>query len=378
MTVSASTLRQCSLFDGLTNDDLTLVARLGREQECPAGVILFTEGDEALHLWLLVEGKVALEKKIQLGPHSTPRPATIEVLGPNEAFGWSALVEPYIYTTTGVCLVPCSVVSIDGPSLRLLLEAHPRMGFVIMEALAKVVATRFKETTHTLSYFLSVISHELKAPLAAVENYLHVMLSGYAGSVTSTQQNMLERSCLRLQELSALIGNVLDLARMRPEQIQSDFQPVVPNEVLVESLEDVQLQAKDKKIDLEVDVPVELPEIVCAPSRLRQVFTNLLGNAIKFTPERSRVTLRVTDGGDHLRAEVTDSGLGIPADDLPHIFEDFYRSSSAEAPGLGLGLAIVKRIVDAHNGRIWIESPYPPGGQGGTRFVLILPKDPRL
>jgi signal transduction histidine kinase len=165
---------------------------------------------------------------------------------------------------------------------------------------------------------------------------------------------------------------------MRPEQIQSDFQPVVPNEVLVESLEDVQLQAKDKKIDLEVDVPVELPEIVCAPSRLRQVFTNLLGNAIKFTPERSRVTLRVTDGGDHLRAEVTDSGLGIPADDLPHIFEDFYRSSSAEAPGLGLGLAIVKRIVDAHNGRIWIESPYPPGGQGGTRFVLILPKDPRL
>jgi signal transduction histidine kinase len=74
---------------------------------------------------------------------------------------------------------------------------------------------------------------------------------------------------------------------------------------------------------------------------------------------------------------VIDSGPGIPAEDLPHIFEDFYRSASAEAPGLGMGLAIAKRIVDAHNGQIWVESPYPPDGQGGTRFALILPKEPR-
>jgi signal transduction histidine kinase len=376
MTVSVTALRQCALFDGLSDDDLALAARLGEQRKYPAGATLFSEEQEARHLWVLSEGTVALEKKIQLGPSSTPRPATLEVLNAGEAFGWSALVEPYVYTTTAVSLTPCSTIMIDGPSLRLLLEAHPRMGYFIMEELTRVVATRFRETANTLSYFLSIISHELKAPLAAVENYMHVILSGYAGTLTRSQQNMLERSCLRLQELSSLIGNVLDLARMRPEQIRTDFQPTVPNDILVESLEDILLQAKDKKIDLEVDVPVDLPPIVCAQSRLRQVFTNLLSNAVKFTPEQGRVTLRVLNGGDNLRAEVIDSGPGIPAADLPHIFVDFYRSSAAEAPGLGLGLAIAKRIVEAHRGQIWVESPYPADGQGGSRFVLIIPKDP--
>ena len=173
-----------------------------------------------------------------------------------------------------------------------------------------------------------------------------------------------------------MLSNILDLARMRPEQIESDFTELSPREVFVLSMEDVLLPAKEKGIDLEVDVPMVLPKIIGAPNRLRQVFTNLLSNAIKFTPEGGQVIFRAEDRPDHLRVEVIDTGPGIAPEHMPYIFEAFYRPPDTEEKGLGLGLSIVKRIVDAHRGKIIAESPYPPDGEGGTRMLVLLPKDP--
>ena len=173
-----------------------------------------------------------------------------------------------------------------------------------------------------------------------------------------------------------MLNSILDLARMRPEQIESDFTELSPQEVFVLSMEDVLLQAKEKAIGLQVDVPEDLPRIVGAPNRLRQVFTNMLSNAIKFTPAGGQVVFRAEDQPDHLRVEVIDTGSGIASEHMPHIFEAFYRPPDTEEKGLGLGLSIVKRIVDAHRGKIIPESPYPPDGEGGTRMLLLLPKDP--
>jgi len=376
MSVTIEDLRPFALFDRLSDGELAKIAPLSRKERWERGAFIFREGEEAVALYLVVRGKVALEKMIRLSPRSRPRPATLEILQAGDSCGWSTVVEPYVYTKSAVSLGEVELLRIDGEGLRKLLREDYHIGYEVMARLVKVVASRLKDATDTLSYFMSIISHELRAPIAAVDNYLQVMLSGYTGPLSRRQQDMMERCCVRLQELSGMLNSILDLARMRPEQIESDFTELSPREVFVLSMEDVLLQAKEKNIDLEVDVPMELPQLIGAPNRLRQVFTNLLSNAIKFTPEGGRVIFRAEDRSDHLRVEVIDNGPGIAPEHMPHIFEAFYRPPDTEEKGLGLGLSIVKRIVNAHRGKIFAESPYPPGGKGGTRMVVLLPKDP--
>jgi len=379
LVLTAERLRGFRLFASLTQDELQKLAGLCHVESYPAGHKIFLEGNEADRFYLLAEGKVALEKEIKLGPHSSARPATVEILGPGESFGWSALTAPYIYTMSGICLEPSWVLCFEAKLLRRLLDDNPRIGYEIMQRVASTVGSRLRETTKTLTYFLSIVAHELKAPLAAVESYMQVMLGGYTGELTEKQRTMIERSSLRLGELASLIGNILDLARMSAEQIMTEFETMAPAEIVEKSLDEVRLSAKEKNITLNVYVAEMLPEIVAAPNRVRQIFTNLLSNAIKFTPPEGQVTLRVEMREEGLWAEVIDTGPGIAPDDQPRIFEGFYRGRSAEGTkGLGLGLSIVKRIVDAHRGTITFESPYPPEGQGGTRFVVMLPKNPRV
>jgi signal transduction histidine kinase len=106
---------------------------------------------------------------------------------------------------------------------------------------------------------------------------------------------------------------------------------------------------------------------------LQQAITNLLGNAVKFTPQGGKVTIRIKDAGDEVAVEVLDTGMGIPEDELPRIFDDFYRGKNVQEGGIGLGLSITKRIVEDHGGRIWSESPCPESDKG-ARFTFTLPK----
>ena len=131
--------------------------------------------------------------------------------------------------------------------------------------------------------------------------------------------------------------------------------------------------AVEKEMDLRVEIPEGFCQIQGSPRRLRQVLTNLLSNAVKFTPEKGTVTLRLTEEDAHVQVEVTDTGIGIPPEDLPRIFGEFYRGGNVESQGAGLGLAIAKKIVEGHGGSIWAESPYTDG-QPGSRFVFTLPR----
>jgi signal transduction histidine kinase len=138
-------------------------------------------------------------------------------------------------------------------------------------------------------------------------------------------------------------------------------------------VEDVRPLAEEKEIQLIQELPQELPQICGAPNRLQQVITNLLSNAIKFTPSQGMISLRLRDTEDGIQTEVTDTGIGISAAELPKIFDDFYRGGDLEKSGAGLGLAISRRIVEAHGGKIWAESPCPESGKG-SKLTFTLPK----
>jgi len=372
--ITTETLRRFPFFEGFTDEELDQILSIAQERSFAAGEVIFNEGDPAENFCLLLEGKVSLEKRIQLGRHGTPRRAPVSVIGPYEVLGWSALVEPHILTLSGVCLEPCRILMIHAPRLRRWMRQNPHAGYQLLNSATKLIASRLRAATATLTYFLSIVAHELKAPLAAVENYLHVMLDGYTGPLNEKQQRMLGRCYTRITDLTEMLNNLVDLARMRPEHVQADFEPVSPVEIIQQSLEDVRMMAEQKGVQVSVDVPPTLTEIIAAPRRLRQVLTNLLANAVKFSPEGSQVWLRVVEEPELLRVEVTDEGVGIPPEDQPHIFEDFYRASNVrEFSGTGLGLSIAKKIIEAHGGRIWLESPYEPG-KPGTRFTFTLPR----
>ncbi len=373
--VSIEQLKPSDIFAELTAAELAEIAAFCCEELHQENDVLLKEDAPAERLFLVTQGKLALEKKIQLGKRGKARAATIGYVEPGNTAGWSALTRPYVYTSTAICLEPTRVIAMDGVRLREYLEQNPAVGFKVLELLTALIGTRYKSAMDTLTYFLSIASHELRAPLAAIENYLNVMLDGLAGELTEKQQRMLKRSSLRVKDLRALIGDLVDLARMRPEQIQADFEWFDPGEVGTESIEDVRLAAAEKNIKIKVTPPSQFERIVGARRRLRQVFTNLLTNAIKFSPQDNTVTFRAWYEPETLFFEVEDEGVGIPAEDLPHIFEDFYRADNVgDAPGTGLGLSLAKKIMDAHGGEIRVKSPCAEG-KSGTRFTVVIPRN---
>jgi signal transduction histidine kinase len=145
-------------------------------------------------------------------------------------------------------------------------------------------------------------------------------------------------------------------------------------EVLEACAEEIRVLAAEKSQELRLDIPADLPKIYGSASHLRQAVTNLLSNGVKYTPEQGTIILCARRTDDQVEVEVCDTGVGIDSEDLPHIFDQFYRGKGGDkAHGAGLGLSIVKRIVEAHQGTIWVESPYAAGQQTGSRFVFTLP-----
>jgi len=375
MSALTDTLRRFDIFEGFTDEELAQIVALCREESYDDGDLIFAEDAPAEKLYLILEGKVSLEKRVQLGQSGTRRRATVSVVGADQAMGWSSLIAPHFYTSSGICLEPTRVLVINGEELRQFMARDPAAGYQIMDKTASIVKTRLQNTTAMMTYFLSIVSHELRTPLAAIENYLQVMLGGYAGELTPRQRRMMQRSALRLKDLRSLIGDVLDLARMRPEEIHADFEWFDPVEIGTEAIEDVRMAADEKAITLKATGPAQFRRMVGAPRRLRQVISNLLSNAVKFSPEGSTVTLRAVDEPDRLVIEVTDEGMGIPTEDQAHIFDDFFRGrNAAEVGGAGLGLSIARKIVDAHRGQIWVESPYAEG-KPGTKFTVVIPRN---
>ena len=360
-------------FEGLADDELDKIVALAHEEVCEAGTIVFREGDPARDLYLVEDGKVVIEMKIRLGPGGPGRQGAIDVITKGQVFGWSAISEQQTLTMSARCIEDTKVIAFNGDKLSRLFDEDSRIGSKVRKRLLGVVYSRLKHTRDTLAHILSIASHDLKAPLAAVESYHQVMLGGYAGEITDKQKNMLLRSSERIKELLNLIDNILDISRIDTRELKMEATSLL--KVIGSIRGTIQPLAEEKGVQLKVEVPEELPLIAAAPDRLQQVFTNLLGNAVKFTPKGGTITLRVGEEDDHILVEVMDTGIGISSEELPKLFTDFYRGIRVDTGGAGLGLSISKKIIEAHRGKIWVESPCPESGIG-SKFTFILPKNP--
>jgi signal transduction histidine kinase len=213
----------------------------------------------------------------------------------------------------------------------------------------------------------------LKAPLAAVQSYLQVILGGFVGELNEKQREMLSRSCVRIAEFIEMIDNILDISRFEVGAVEMEELSLL--EVVRDSIEMLRPLAEEKKLNVALDLPQDMPKTKGSATRLKQVVTNLIGNAIKFTPSPGEISVKLKEDGGYLRVEVADTGAGISSEELPKIFDDFYRgvAGDTEVRGTGLGLSISKKIIETHGGRIWAESPCPETGRG-SKFIFALLK----
>jgi signal transduction histidine kinase len=223
--------------------------------------------------------------------------------------------------------------------------------------------------------FLADVSHELRTPLAAVRMNIE-LLQGRAGEDPATRAEFLETTRQQLDRMDWLAHNLLELSRLESGLLRLDLRPEDLRSTVESAFEQAEPAARRKSIELELALPEAPVRVYHDPQRIGQVVANLLGNAVRFTPKGGAVTVTLEPQRDGARVQVSDTGVGIDAAEIPHIFERFYRgsrASEARGSGSGLGLAIVKSIVDMHGGRIAVESRVGVG----TTMIVTLPRHPR-
>jgi signal transduction histidine kinase len=224
--------------------------------------------------------------------------------------------------------------------------------------------------------FLSVVAHDLQSPLVATQSLLSYIVDGYTGEITDGQKDLMQRGIRRIDGLLTLITDLLDIPRIEAGQLSREMREISLNDVVKQATDGLDNLARQKGLTLKVELPESSPKVFASNRRLQQVVTNLASNAINYTREGT-VLVRAADGDNEVRIEVIDTGIGIPPDDLPRLFDDFFRGSNVGAKGTGLGLSISKRIVEAHGGRVWAESPAAETGKG-SKFTFTLPKNKAL
>ncbi|RJR52877.1 MAG: response regulator [Desulfobacteraceae bacterium] len=220
---------------------------------------------------------------------------------------------------------------------------------------------------------VSLVSHELRAPIAATVQYLEIILEGMAGEVSAEAKDLIRRSDERLREMLEMIGKWINLAVFDPRKMAERFEKVNLKEIALKAMENLEGSAAGKKVKISLEVRKNLPSITGSKVCLEEVFNNLIGNAVKYNREKGRVVVRIYEKEDDVCFEVADNGIGIEKENLPRIFDEFYRVDgrrNTPVQGSGLGLAIVKTMVDAHGGLIEVDSQFGKG----TSFKVFLPK----
>jgi signal transduction histidine kinase len=222
--------------------------------------------------------------------------------------------------------------------------------------------------------FMSHVSHELRSPLTAVQQFATILMDELAGPLTAGQRDALRVILRNVHQLEAMIDDLLETTRMQTGKLSIELQSVLPSEVVADAIDTLRAPAQVKEIHLAFDVDDDLPTAYADPVRTRQILINLIGNAVKFTSPGGSVTVRAGFDNDpsYLRFEVADTGPGLSAEHAERIFERLYQvkgAAQAGRKGLGLGLFICRELVNRQGGKIWVTSE--PGK--GSSFCFTLP-----
>jgi two-component system sensor histidine kinase/response regulator len=218
--------------------------------------------------------------------------------------------------------------------------------------------------------FASIVSHELKAPLSAVQQNLFALDFELSNLLNESQKEKLEHIKTRINELLKLINSWLRVISVDIGKLKESFSQIDITIPIRNALESIGTLAERKDIEVVTSFDPQLPQITGDAGSLSEVFVNIIGNAIKYSPDGSKVHVKTGQQGNAILVSVKDSGVGISPEDLPHIFEGFYRGQSGQVTaGHGIGLAVSRQIVDAHGGNITVDSELGKG----TTFVVGLP-----
>jgi histidine kinase len=213
------------------------------------------------------------------------------------------------------------------------------------------------------------VSHELRTPLTAIKGSMEGLMDGVLPASADTYQQIHQEA----DRLAHLVDDLQELSRVEAGAYPLEIRPVAISTLVETALKRFAVQAQTKRIELRLDLPTDLPLVLADQDRITQVLTNLVGNALQYTPIGGQVTILSRRHQDEVHISVVDTGIGIPAEHLPHLFTRFYRvdkSRSRQAGGgSGIGLTIARHLVEAHGGRIWAESE----GEGrGSTFTFSL------
>jgi len=233
--------------------------------------------------------------------------------------------------------------------------------------------SREKEAERLKKELISTVSHELRTPLTTMKTFVSIVSDGIAGPVTSDQKEYLNIIMSNMNRLGRMINDLLDISKLEAGRMELKKRLVDPLLLIKDQLASFKAEAENKKITLSAALPEKLPQLYIDPDRIAQVLVNLLGNALKFTPEAGSVTVEAEELDECIQIQVKDSGVGIVKENFSRLFDRFQQIDRVPGPGAkgtGLGLAISKSIVELHKGKIWMESELGKG----SKFIFTLPK----
>jgi signal transduction histidine kinase len=220
------------------------------------------------------------------------------------------------------------------------------------------------------------LTHDIKGHVAAILSCIEVVKSKIAGPLNEVQEEFANRAFERTELLSGFVKNLLNLTKKRLKH-DIEFEEFLLKDLINKVVIPIQTLSKDKSIDFNIYIDKSIQTITGNPFTIEELYSNLLLNAVKYTPPHGHVELTVKNRLNHIITEISDSGIGIPKEELSKVFDEFYRGTNVPKDiktGSGLGLSIARQIVENHNGRIWVSSELGVW----TKFAFILPKNPTV
>jgi signal transduction histidine kinase len=231
-----------------------------------------------------------------------------------------------------------------------------------------------KRLNRTKTQFISIASHQLRTPLAAVKGYLSMIMDGDYGSVAPNQKKILETVLQSANRLVRLVDTLLDVSRIESGRLDIVFRRTQLINVLENKIRELQSEAELKEQAISFKKPPgQVPEILADSSKLDEVFGNILDNAVKYTPVKGKININLEVNREDILITIQDTGIGIPKDEIPYLFDRFARGRGVKVnpAGSGLGLYIVRKLVEGHGGKVWVESA---GLDKGSTFFVKLPR----
>ena len=372
--VLASTLDLPTLLD--------LIVKAGREMiDCEASSILLLDGKSGELYFEAASGGAASIKRVAVPLDSSVagwvcrsgRSLVIGDASADKRFYKQADVES-LFTTRSILAVPLKVKD----KIIGCLEAVNKRGVSFGEDDTEILTTLAAQAAIAIqnarlfqqSDQVAQMVHELRTPLTGIVAYSELLMqSGLRPEMIAESARTINTEATRLAQF---INDFLDLTRLESGRARIAYQPVDMGFVVRDVVQLMQPRAAECDLTLTGSLPDDLPQVKGDPARLKQILLNLIGNAIKYNRPGGNVEVNVDQSSNHVRVQVRDTGKGIPPESLPHVFDKFYRVPDAEgwAQGTGLGLSIVKQLVEAHGGKIEVESQV---GVGTTVSFLLSP-----